>query len=97
MMTTAKQKSTAAYWHYSAGQKYGGEIANTIVEQFPDGFDDTQCAQLATDTKTSLAEALKVIPKRHRDDFAIGYGVGLHAVISTRREQLILRAVYQDK
>ncbi|MFC7700913.1 hypothetical protein ACFQX9_30055 [Bradyrhizobium sp. GCM10028915] len=94
---TPKQAAAAAYWQYAAGEKYGGEIAGTLVERFPNGFDDTQCEQLAADTKRSLADALIVIPKRHRDDFAIGYGVGLHTVISKHREKLILRAVYQDK
>ncbi|MDH2354903.1 hypothetical protein QCM80_30175 [Bradyrhizobium sp. SSUT112] len=95
-MTTPKQ-AALAYWQYAAGETLGGKIADSFIEQFPNGFDDTRCAQLAAEAKRSLAEALAVIPKRHRDEFSIGYGVGMHSAISKHREQLILRAVYQDK
>ncbi len=90
----SKQKAALAYWQYVAGEKHGGDIADSFIKQFPDGFDDTQCAKLAADTKRHLADALTIIPRRHRDEFSIGYGVGIHSAISKHRAQLILSAVH---
>jgi len=30
--------------------KYGGEVAQSLVDKFPDGFDDSECAALASST-----------------------------------------------
>lgn len=47
-MTTPKQAAAAAaYWQFAAGETLGGNTANSFIRQFPNGFDDTQCAQLA--------------------------------------------------
>ncbi|MDH2341540.1 hypothetical protein [Bradyrhizobium sp. SSUT77] len=90
---TPKQKAALAYWHYDAGMTHGREVAQSIISEFPEGFDDTQIGRIAADAKRSLSSALTAIHKRFHDAFGSGHGVGLRAGLSAYQETLLKRGL----
>ncbi|MCK1313713.1 hypothetical protein [Bradyrhizobium sp. 23] len=90
---TPKQRAALAYFHYEAGIKHGSELAQSIISEFPEGFDDTQIAKIAADIKRSLSSALTAIHKRFHDAFGSGHGVGLRTGLSKYQETLLLRGI----
>ncbi|MDH2357690.1 hypothetical protein QCM80_45320 [Bradyrhizobium sp. SSUT112] len=90
---TPKQKAALAYWHYDAGMKHGGDFAQSIINEFPEGFSDAQCDELASRAGASLSSALTAIHKRFHDAFGSGHCVGLRAGLSKYQEALLLRGI----
>lgn len=88
---TPKAKARHNLFNYNAGIAHGSEVARSIINRYPDGFDDAKCATLANEVKQKEAAALAVIPKRFRDAFSAGLHVGRRSTISKYRETLILR------
>lgn len=90
---TPKQKAALAYFHYEAGTNHGGQVAQSIIERFPEGFDEAQGLALASDANTSLSSALTALHKRFHDAFSTGHWVGLRAGLSKYQEALLLRGI----